>query len=124
MRKSVLAAVLAASSTGLLFTASGPAGEKKPDEQAKEIVRKFFKALLAKDVNASLKLMDVPWVGLFSKDLVKDRKELKKQWAQFLKEAKFDEEPKLEIREVLTFPKFRKKYTKKITEDIGKALDQ
>src|SRR5262245_23789090 len=108
----------------LLLVPGASAGEKKADDQAKEIVGRFFKALAAKDVDASLKLMDVPWFGLFSSDVVKDRKELKKQWAPFLKEAKFDGEPKLEIKEVLTFPQFREKYKQKLKEKIAKALDQ
>jgi hypothetical protein len=49
--------------------------------------------MLARDVEASLKLMDVPWLGLISNELVKDPKELKKQWAKLLKEAKFQDLP-------------------------------
>ena len=123
MPKSVFVPVLVVSLTGLLLNDPGSAGEKKSDEQAKEIVRKFFKALQARDVEGSLKMMDVPWVGLFSNELVKDRQELKKQWAKFLKEVKFAGEPKLEIKQVLTFPQFREKYKERLGKTT-KALDQ
>ena len=124
MPKVVFFGLLFASVTALLMARPAFAGEKKADDQAKEIVGRFSKAMFAKDVDGSLKLMDVPWVGLFSNDLVKDREELKKQWAQFLKDANFEGDPKLEIKEVLTFPQFREKYKEKIDKKISKALDQ
>ena len=50
MPKSVFVPVLAVALTGLLLTGLGSAGEKKPDEQAKEVVRQFFKALHAREM--------------------------------------------------------------------------
>jgi hypothetical protein len=92
-----------------------PKKEARKDEQAKAIVQQFCKSMFAKDVQGSLELMDVPWVGLFRREPVLDRDELKKQLTLHLAKAEIQDEPEVEIY-ILTIRKFREECNDKIKE--------
>ena len=61
--------------------------EDKAEKQTREQVDLFFKALQAKDADALLKTMDVPFC-FGHKEVIKDREALKKGWTKLLNEKK------------------------------------
>src|SRR5471030_1965343 len=100
---------------GLVLSLSGSAvaaQDKKTDDKAKEIHGQFVKAIKAKDLDGMMKLVDVPWIG-FSKEVIRDEKDLKKALKGFLDSIEDPAKVKADIKEVLSYPKFREKFKDK-----------
>jgi hypothetical protein len=107
----------------IIVAAAGPAvaADADADKQAKEIYGQLFKAIKAKDLDGVMKLVDVPWFGL-GKGVVKDEKEVKKRFKEFLDNLKDTSELKVDIKEVMSYAQFREKYKDK--KDLLKLLDE
>jgi hypothetical protein len=100
-------------------------GAAKKDEHAKELAVRFMKAVNAKDIDAMMKMADVPWYDEPGRPLViKDRRELEGH----LKKQLDDVDPKYviptEVVRVFAYGPFRKKNTNKHDEEFFKAQDQ
>jgi hypothetical protein len=103
-----------------LSASSVAAQDKKADDKAKEIHGQFVKAIKAKDLDGMMKLVDVPWIG-FSKEVIKDEKDLKKALKGFLDSIEDPAMVKADIKEILSYAKFREKFKDK--KEALKLLD-
>lgn len=94
----------------------------KADDQAKEAVEQFAKALVGKDVDGLMKVVDVPWC-MEGKRLIKDRDELKKEFIKLL-DAKDFSKDKVAIKLVAPLPKFEEAVGKKLPDDHRKMFEE
>jgi hypothetical protein len=109
----------------MVWVSSAAAQEKNADAKAKGIVNDLVKAIEAKDLDAAMKLFDVPFI-LVDKGLFKDEKELRKTFGKLLDSSnKVGKPKKEEVEEVWTYPQFREKYKDNIekNKDLVGQLD-
>lgn len=92
--------------TALLpLPAGGHAEDSEADKQAKQAVDKFFAALKAKDIDAVMKTVDVPWFH-DGRRILRDAKDLKAELEQLLK-SKDLTNLSYEIRQVISYAEVR-----------------
>lgn len=96
--------------------------QDKGDVQAREAVEKFMKAIKAEDLDALMKVCDVPFFQDGQK-IIKDRDELKKEFAKVFQDKDLTQ-LSFEIKEVHLFDKIGAKLNEKdrelLKEVIGK----
>ena len=91
----------------LAFAASPALAADKDEDKAKEVAVAFLKALKAKDLDAILKTVDVPFLFEDAKELVTKPDDLKAQWEKFLPKVKPEKIPS-EVGMVIDVPAFTK----------------
>ena len=112
---------------------AGPAAadEEDADKLSKEIHGQLYRAIKAKDVDGMMKLVDVPWFGLdktvikdgqVAKAVVKDKKDLKRRFKEFLDSIGDTSELNPEIKEVWSCSQYRDELKNK--PDALKLLDE
>jgi hypothetical protein len=104
----------------LSLSASSVAVQDQKAEKAKEIHGQFVKAIKAKDLDGMMKLVDVPRIG-FSKEVIRDEKDLKKALKSFLDSIEDPAKVKADIKEVLSYATFREKFKDK--KEVLKLLN-
>src|SRR5262245_63516376 len=101
------AALLLVLAGGLLhFVIPAAFGGEKADESAKELTGRFLKAINAKDVDALMKVIDVPWYDDNEQKLIRTRDELKKALKKVLDETDSPVEGET-IKTIMTYEKAR-----------------
>jgi hypothetical protein len=96
-------------------------GAETTEEQAKATVGEFIKAVKARDVDAVMKVADVPWFT-DEKSLIKSRDDLKAYVSKKLEGLKDPDRVPSDIRRVQTWEKFDLK--KKLGADEQKLADE
>jgi hypothetical protein len=111
----------------LLLAASLSAGDDKGDAQAKEATSRFFKALLAKDLDGLLAVADVPWSDE-NNVLVKEREELRKVFRKGFDHPQFPKDAKsvsFNVVQVVKYGQVRerlRKYERKFVKFVDQVL--
>jgi hypothetical protein len=91
----------------MVFAASPAFAEDKNEDKAKEVSLAFLKALKAKDLDAVMKTVDVPF--LFMTEQVEKTDDLKAKFKAFFEKVSPDKVPS-EVGSVLDVPALRKKF--------------
>jgi hypothetical protein len=122
---------LALAAAGLLVAAGGAGAEQPADknvELAKKAVDAFAKGVIAKDINALMKVVDVPWcdnLNLETSKLILKSEELKKRLEKLIGgSSKIPEKVVLEFKTVLTYEKVLEKFGKALSAEERKVLDE
>lgn len=89
--------------------------KKKPEDRARDTVAAFTKALKAKDVDALMKISDVPFCH-DGKEIFKERDQLQEMFAKNVKKQNFAD-VKFDIQDVGTLEELEKKAGKKLKEE-------
>jgi hypothetical protein len=127
LNRQTLWLMLAAS--GLLWCGAGAAraGDKNA-ELAKKAVDAFAKGVVARDVKAVMKTVDVPWcdnLNLDSTKLIAKTDELQKRLDKLINGAQqIPAKVVLDFKTVLTYDKVLEKFGKGLPEEERKILDQ
>jgi hypothetical protein len=112
-----------------LFAFATPAfGADKDSDKAKEVTLAFLKALKAKDLDAVMKTVDVPFLFEDAKEPVTKLDDLKAGWEKFLPKVKPEKIP-TEVGMVIGIPAFakqaatdkEKKFAEYVEQLVGKT---
>ena len=90
-----------------LFVSFAAAQDTKDDDRAKEVYGQFIKAVQAKDLDAMMKVVDVPWMDFNLATQVgplKNKKELRKSLKDWVGLNYRENKGKIEV---LTYAQFR-----------------
>jgi hypothetical protein len=97
----------------------------KKDQQAKEIAIRFMKAYKDKDMDAMMKMADVPWYDEPGKPVImKERDEVKRHLQKHLDDFDKPEEVPTDVIEVFAYGPARKKKVDASDERFLKVQDQ
>lgn len=107
----------------VLFLDQRAVADDKADAAAKETVEELFKALIAKDIDRLMKVVDVPWCIMDRKQIVKDRDELKKRWQKGLDRRDYST-TKIAVKLVAPLSKMEASLGKKLPKDSRKLLEE
>jgi len=106
--------------------AAGDKADKRKDE-AKEVAEKFVKAVGTRDLDAVLRLVDVPFAGSMTKEVravLTDKEALKKTLQNYLAKAKA-EDKELKVRRIYTYAEFAKdKDGAPVVEFLGPVFEK
>jgi hypothetical protein len=102
-----LCAALAAVTLAAVPCRPCPADGKKDDAVAREVVARLMKAALARDVEAVMKVVDVPWCH-DGREIIKDRDRLRDTFRDGFARARKLKMPQAHIRQVGTLESFRR----------------
>jgi hypothetical protein len=105
-----------------LLLAPEPPVKDTADEQVREVVGQFIKALQAKDGGALMKTVDVPWFH-DGKEVLRDRDKLKGEFEKIFQEKNLGE-LRFEIDQVLTYARLLEQFGDKVRENDRKLMDE
>ncbi len=94
--------------------------EDKTDEQAKEAANQFMKAVKARDIDAVMKTVQVPWFHN-GKKVIKERDELKQEFGKLFEKRDFAG-LNYEIKQVVSYDSVRKKVNDKERELLDEVV--
>jgi hypothetical protein len=112
--------VLMVTGSTLLHVSAAAAQDAKADALAREINGKFVLAIEARDADAMMKLVRVPWFGLGQEIVIRDEKQLRATFKKVLDGFKGFRPKSKDADEVLSYAKFNEKY--KLKNDLLKQL--
>ncbi len=108
------------------------AGEKKDQtaEEAAKVAQLFENALWAKDLDAVLKVVDVPWYDNLLDDnmrkgrVIRDREQLKKAFAKGFEHIEAPVKVNLEVKDNFTYAQVLEKFGDQLDRDERKRWDE
>jgi len=120
-----MVARIAVAIVAVLFAAVGPVRAAEPDDKtkmkAKEVVEQFIKAIKAEDLDALLKIIDVPW--LHDNKVIKDKDDQKATIKKAFDDKDFSN-LSAEIREYHTYGDVREKLKEDRREKVDEVLSK
>lgn len=107
--------------TILFLVCSAKADADKDDAIARDVVERLFKAVLARDVEGLMKLIDVPWCH-DAREIIMDKEKLREEFSKAFKRERDSSKDKVHIRMIATLAKFRE--AKKAPPTRGASLGE
>jgi len=110
----------------LAFAAASVSAADKDEDKAKEVTLAFLKAVKAKDLDAVMKTVDVPYLNDEKGDfkVIEKVEDLKADLKMKLEKIKDTEKIPTEVGEVLDLPAIRKKVAGKKAEEELKHIEK